>query len=246
MSDRFPPRQRPPGVSVFFPAYNDARSIGKLVADALEVLPALTDDYEVIVVNDGSADDTQQVLEDLTSKSARVKIVRHPTNQGYGAALRSGFRAAGKDLVFYTDGDGQYDVRELKNLFALLTDEVDVVNGYKLARGDKINRKVVGGFYNRLAHFLFALPVRDVDCDFRLIRREFLDKITLSSTSGSICVELVYRLKRAGADFREIGVNHYRRPYGKSQFFTFGRVSKTLFDFFKLWVRLVVLRRRGI
>lgn len=230
-----------PSVSVFFPAYNDALSIGKLVADALAVLPTLTDDYEVIVVNDGSADETDAVLRALeTEHGEKFRVVRHATNQGYGTALRSGFGAATKELVFYTDGDAQYDVRELAKLFPLLTETVDVVNGFKLERGDKINRKVVGGFYNQLAQMLFSLPVRDVDCDFRLIRREFFGKITLTSTSGSICVELVYKLKRAGARFCETGVNHYARPHGRSQFFTVRRVSKTLFDFFGLWLRLVV------
>lgn len=231
-------------VSVFFPAYNDALSIGKLVAGALFVLPTLTDDYEVVVINDGSADETETVLRALEAEHKNlVRVVRHETNRGYGAALRSGFGAATKDLVFYTDGDAQYDVSEIAKLFPILTETVDVVNGFKLERSDKINRKIVGGFYNRLAHLLFRLPVRDVDCDFRLIRREILEKITLTSTSGSICVELVYKLKRAGARFSETGVNHYARPHGRSQFFTLRRVSKTLFDFFALWLRLVVLRK---
>lgn len=233
------------GISVFFPAYNDAKSIGKLVADALDALPDLTDDYEVIVVNDGSADETSKVLRSLQEKYGAnlVRVVEHETNQGYGAALRSGFRAATKDLIFYTDGDAQYDVRELAKLFPLLDENADVINGYKLGRGDKMNRKVVGGLYNRLAHLMFSLPVRDVDCDFRLIRKAFSDKITLSSSSGTICVELVYRLNQAGARFREIGVSHYERPYGRSQFFTFRRVSKTLIDFFFLWLRLVVFKK---
>jgi glycosyltransferase involved in cell wall biosynthesis len=234
-----------PGISVFFPAYNDGKSIGKLVADALEILPDLTDDFEIIVVNDGSTDETGEVLRQLAAKHEAVRVVEHETNKGYGGALQSGFRAAGKDLIFYTDGDAQYDVRELPKLYALLDEKTDVVNGYKLGRGDKINRKVVGGFYNRLAHLLFSLPVRDVDCDFRLIRREFSEKIALSSTSGSICVELVYKLNRAGARFRETGVSHYERPFGKSQFFTVRRVTKTLYDFFFLWLRLVVLRKNG-
>ncbi len=232
-----------PGISVFFPAYNDAHSIGKLVEDALKILPDLTDTYEVIVVNDGSADETQNVLDELTSKHQALRIVRHETNKGYGGALQSGFRAAVNDLVFYTDGDGQYDVRELVKLLPLLGENVDVVNGYKLERTDKMNRKIVGGFYNRLAHFMFSLPIRDVDCDFRLIRREILGKISLHSTSGSICVELVYKLRKAGANFEEIGVNHYARQHGKSQFFTVRRVSKTLLDFFLLWLRLIVLRK---
>ena len=236
-------KQERPSVSVFFPAYNDAHSIGKLVEDVLGILPELTGTYEVIVVNDGSTDETREVLEQLKSKYEAVRIVEHETNKGYGGALQSGFRAAANDLVFYTDGDGQYDARELVKLFPLLTENVDVVNGYKLERTDKINRKIVGGFYNRLAHFLFSLPIRDVDCDFRLIRRTILGKISLHSTSGSICVELVYKLRRAGANFVETGVNHYARQYGKSQFFTVRRVSKTLLDFFILWFKLVVLRK---
>jgi len=232
-----------PSISVFFPAYNDAHSIGKLVGDALEVLPNLTDTYEVIVVNDGSADDTREVLRQLESKYEALRIVEHETNKGYGGALQSGFRAARHELVFYTDGDGQYDVRELVKLYSLLSEKTDVVNGYKLERTDKMNRKIIGGFYNRLAHFLFSLPIRDVDCDFRLIRRSFLGKINLYSTSGSICVELVYKLRKAGASFVETGVNHYARQHGKSQFFTPRRVSKTLLDFFILWLRLIILRK---
>ncbi|HEY8561828.1 MAG TPA: glycosyltransferase family 2 protein [Pyrinomonadaceae bacterium] len=232
-----------PSISVFFPAYNDARSIGKLIEDALDVLPELTDRYEVIVVNDGSVDETGEVLAEIASKHDAVRIVEHEINRGYGGALQSGFRTATGDLVFYTDGDAQYDVREIQKLYPLLTEKVDVVNGYKLERTDKMNRKLIGGFYNQLAHFLFALPVRDVDCDFRLIRRSFLGKITLHSTSGSICVELVYKLRKAGAIFEETGVNHYARQHGKSQFFTVRRVSKTLIDFFILWLKLVVLRR---
>jgi glycosyltransferase involved in cell wall biosynthesis len=232
-----------PSISVFFPAYNDARSIGKLVEDTLEILSQLTDAYEVIVVNDGSADETQDVLDELKLKYDAVRVVRHETNKGYGGALQSGFRAAANELVFYTDGDGQYDVRDLLKLFPLLTDDVDVVNGYKMERSDKMNRKIIGTFYNRLAHFLFSLPIRDVDCDFRLIRRTILGKISLYSSSGSICVELVYKLWRAGARFAETGVNHHARQYGKSQFFTVRRVSKTLLDFFFLWLKLVVLRK---
>lgn len=233
----------PPSISVFFPAYNDAHSIGKLVEDALAVLPELTDTYEVIVVNDGSMDETRAVLDELKSKHEALRVVEHETNRGYGGALQSGFAAARYELVFYTDGDGQYDVRELTRLYPLLTKNVDAVNGFKMERTDKMNRKIIGGFYNQLAHFLFSLPVRDVDCDFRLIRRAFLGKISLHSTSGSICVELVYKLRKAGANFEETGVNHYARQHGKSQFFTVRRISKTLLDFFILWLRLVVLRK---
>lgn len=233
---------KPVSISVFFPAFNDGKTIGALVADAFSVLQQLTDDYEVIVINDGSADNTAEVLSSLAIlHKEKMRVVTHEKNKGYGAALCSGFNTACKDLVFYTDGDGQYDAKELLSLYPLMKDEIDVVNGYKIERADKINRKVIGGFYNRFAHLLFRLPIRDVDCDFRLLRRAALEKIELSSSSGSICVELVYKLKRAGCRFVETPVHHYPRLHGQSQFFTFGRVARTLSDFFRLWIKLVVL-----
>lgn len=230
-------------VSVFFPAFNDAKSISKLVKDACNVLEILTDDYEVIVINDGSMDNTAEVLEDLRKTHRFLKVIHHEKNGGYGAALQSGFRAASKELIFYTDGDGQYDVRELPLLVEKLDDRADVVNGYKIGRADSKRRRWLGETYNRLAHFFFDLPVRDVDCDFRLIRKRALGGVNLTCESGGICVELVYKLKKKGCNFVEIPVNHYSRIYGKSQFFTFARVTRTLFDFFSLWLKLVVFRR---
>ncbi len=230
-------------ISVFFPAYNDARSIGKLVADAQKILEKLTNDFEIIVVNDGSADETAEVLRELQKKHEKLRVVKHETNRGYGAALQSGFRAARKDLIFYTDGDGQYDVGELALLFEKLDAKTDVVNGYKIRRADGKRRKYVGESYNKMAHFFFDLPIRDVDCDFRLIRKSALENINLTSVSGGICVELVYKLTRKGCNFTEIAVNHYTRPYGKSQFFTFARIAKTLADFFSLWLKLVILKK---
>ena len=232
-----------PSISVFFPAYNDAATIGALVRAALDLLPALTDDYEVIVVNDGSRDETGAVLEELAQTDARVRVVQHERNLGYGAALRSGFAHARKKLVFYTDGDGQYDVRELAALYPLLTDGVDVVNGFKVKRADSGQRKVLGGIYNRLARFLFRLPIRDVDCDFRLLRRAAVEPLRLTSSSGTICVELVRKLSVNGCRFVEVPVRHYPRRHGRSQFFTPRRVGRTAYDFLLLWLRLVVLRR---
>jgi glycosyltransferase involved in cell wall biosynthesis len=228
-------------ITVFFPAFNDEGSIGALVSEALDVLPRLTDDFEVLVINDGSTDSTLEVLEDLARKSTNVRIVSHESNQGYGAALRTGFRTASKELVFYTDGDGQYEVRELLALHPLLTPSVDVVNGYKKGRADKRHRKLLGAVYNRLAHLLFSIPVRDVDCDFRLMRRDALSQVELISSSGVICVELVHKLHAAGSNFVEAPVNHYPRLHGRSQFFTLKRVGRTAFDLLSLWMRLVLL-----
>lgn len=231
-----------PGISVFFPAYNDAGTIGSLVDEALELLPTLSDDFEVIVINDGSTDGTGALLDELAKSRTELRIVRHSTNLGYGAALRSGFAAARKELVFYTDGDGQYDVRELAALYPLLTPEVDAVNGFKLKRADSRQRKVLGALYNRLARLLFLLPIRDVDCDFRLLKRSAITPLKLTVNSGAICVELVHQLHRNGARFAEAPVHHYPRPQGRSEFFTPGRVIHTAYDFIRLWLRAMMSR----
>ncbi|MDX2034554.1 MAG: glycosyltransferase family 2 protein [Blastocatellia bacterium] len=231
------------GISVFFPAYNDEDSIAPLVRNAIETLAPLTDDYEIIVVNDGSTDGTARVLDDLALCVPVLRVVHHAQNRGYGGALRTGFAQATKDLVFYTDGDGQYDVRELARLLPLMTEGVDIVNGYKLRRSDNRQRIVLGAIYKFLARRLFGLPIRDVDCDFRLMRREAIQSIRLDASSGVICTEMIYKLKQAGFRFAEIPVHHYPRLHGQSQFFTLPRVARTAWDFFQLWARLVVLAR---
>lgn len=230
-------------ISVFFPAFNDEGTIAAMVTHTLALLPALTDDYEVIVVNDGSEDATAAVLNELARTLPRVRVVHHQRNRGYGAALRTGFHHASKELVFYTDGDGQYDVREMATLLPLMTNEVEIVNGYKLQRADSRRRIVIGTIYNRLAHALFRLPIRDVDCDFRLIRRRAMERIELESASGMVCTEMIYKLRATGCRFAEAPVHHYPRLHGQSQFFTFRRVARTAVDFFVLWVKLVVLRQ---
>jgi glycosyltransferase involved in cell wall biosynthesis len=237
------PVGRAPSITVFFPAYNDEGSIALMVERALALLPRFTDDYEVIVVNDGSSDGTAEILNALERAQPHVRVIHHPKNRGYGGALRTGFLNATKDLVFYTDGDGQYDVNELARLIPLLTAEVDVVNGYKRKRSDSRRRIVLGALYKRLARLLFRLPIRDVDCDFRLMRRGAIQSIELLSTSGVVCTEIIYKLHRAGYRFRETPVHHYPRLHGASQFFTLRRVAKTAFDFFGLWLQMVVLPR---
>jgi glycosyltransferase involved in cell wall biosynthesis len=230
-------------ISVFFPAFNDEGSIAGLISQAIAVLPQFTDDYEVIVVNDGSSDGTATVLDDLASRTPRLRVIHHPRNRGYGGALRSGFESATKDLIFYTDGDGQYDVREMALLIPLMTEDVDVVNGYKIKRSDSRRRIILGEIYKFLARRMFGLPIRDVDCDFRLMRRDAIQNVKLTSTSGVVCTEMIYKLKMAGCRFAETPVHHYPRLYGQSQFFTLRRVARTGFDFFRLWLRLVLGRR---
>ncbi len=229
-----------PSISVFFPAYNDAGTIPSMVIAAILTLRELTDDYEVIVVNDASQDHTSQMLAELAHLYSCVRIVTHPKNRGYGGALRSGFTHATKELIFYTDGDAQYDPRELKLLLSALTKEVDMVNGYKITRHDPLHRIIIGTIYQHLVRLTFGLKLRDPDCDFRVMRRSLFDKVRLESDSGVICVEMMKKIGDHNFRIAEVPVHHYHRAYGKSQFFNFRRLFRVAIDLTKLWVRLVV------
>jgi glycosyltransferase involved in cell wall biosynthesis len=232
-----------PGLSVFFPAYNDGGTIASLVITAVKVAASLTPDYEVIVVNDGSSDDTPKILDELAAiYPDHVRIVHHPKNRGYGGALRTGFATASKDLVFYTDGDAQYDPAEMTVLWSRMTDDVDWVNGWKISRSDPFHRIVIGRVYHHVVKLLFGLKVRDVDCDFRLMRRRIFDVVQLEKDSGVICLEMMKKFQDAGFKVAEHPVHHYHRTYGKSQFFNFRRIFKTGVDVMKLWWVLVIRR----
>ena len=229
-----------PSLAIFFPCYNDAATIGSLVATADRVAREFTDDYEIIVVDDGSSDHSRLVLDELQARYARLRLVFHENNRGYGAALQSGFSHATKELVFYTDGDGQYDVYELRKLLPIMQDGIDVVNGYKIVRSDPLHRIIIGTVYLWLMRLLFDFHVRDVDCDFRLIRRRVFDHIKLEYTSGVICLELVKKLEMAGYRFVEFPVHHYHRTVGKSQFFNLRRLFETGINILYLWWHLVL------
>ena len=229
-------------LSVFFPAYNDAPSLPGLIANTFVVLREHVADYEVIVINDGSYDDTGAVLEGLRKQYAPyLRVITHEQNRGYGGALRSGFEAAAKEFVFYTDGDGQYDVKELPRLLELVTPGIGLVNGYKLERHDPAHRVWIGNVYNFCARLLFRIRIRDIDCDYRLIRCSLLRKIHLTSTSGTICVELVRKLEISGCGVAEVSVHHYERAHGRSQFFRIRSLARTFVELLRLWVKVVVL-----
>jgi glycosyltransferase involved in cell wall biosynthesis len=233
--------RRAPGLSIFFPAYNDSGTIASLVITARATAQKLTDDFEIIVVNDGSKDHTAQLADELAQTYPEVRVIHHPVNRGYGGALRSGFAGALKELIFYTDGDAQYDPAEMETLWSRMVPGVDVVNGYKISRSDPMHRIIIGRIYHHTVKLLFGLRVRDVDCDFRLIRRSVFDRISLEHNSGVICLELMKKLSDAGCRIEEVPVHHYHRTFGKSQFFNFPRLAHTARDVFKLWIKLVVV-----
>lgn len=234
--------EKRPSLSIFFPAYNDAGTIASLAIVAHMTARQLTDDYEVIVVEDGSPDHTGELLDEMARHFPWLKVVHHEKNRGYGGALRSGFATASKELVFYTDGDAQYDPREMKALWGAFGPDVDFVNGFKMGRSDPFHRVVIGRVYHSFVKLAFGLRIRDVDCDFRLMRRSVFDKVELTRSSGVICVELMKKVQDHGFRIGQVGVHHFHRSYGKSQFFNFPRVARTLLDLIKLWLELVVRR----
>lgn len=227
-----------PSLSIFFPAYNDAHNIPEVINSIYEVLPKITKNYEVIVINDGSKDNTKHVVEQLAHKYKNLKLINHKKNKGYGGALISGFNQCRKEWIFYTDGDGQYDCQEIIKLIHKLDKNITVVNGYKIKRGDGVIRDLFGKLNNTIIHQIFSIPISDIDCDFRLIKRQLLTNIILTSHSGTICTELIVKLQQEGAKFAEVGVHHYNRIHGKSQFLKISNIIKTFNETRKLFFTL--------
>ena len=236
------PAEKPAGLSVFFPAYNDSGTIASMVIRTVKAASELTPDFEIIVIDDGSADSTAEIADELTRTYPQVRAVHHPINRDYGAALQTGFRSATKALIFYTDGDAQYDPAELAVLWAKMTPETDLVNGYKISRSDPFHRVVIGRVYHHVVSLLFGLKLRDVDCDFRLMRRTIFERINLEKTSGIICVEMMKKIQDAGFRIAEVPVHHFHRAFGKSEFFNYRRLLRTARDLLLLWYALVILR----
>jgi glycosyltransferase involved in cell wall biosynthesis len=232
-----------PSISAFFPCYNDAGTIGVMVMRAMRVLQEVCadGDYEVLVINDGSSDDSAHVLTELAKLyPTGFRYVNRDKPSGYGGVIRGGIEMSTKDWFFYTDGDAQYDARELGLLIEKIRPDIDVVNGYKLKRHDPFHRIVIGYAYQYFIKLLFTLPIRDVDCDFRLMRRSIFDTVNLEETTGAITFEMVKKIADAGFRYTEVPVHHFYRQYGSSQFFNFGRVARTLGQVFRWWWRLVV------
>lgn len=232
-------------ITAFFPCYNDAGSIEWVVRRAVEALESAGVEYEIVVVDDGSTDHSLRVLTELQRSVPALRVVEHDTNRGYGGALRSGFAAATGEWVFYTDGDGQYDPADVSGALEVIDragGDIDVVQCYKIGRGDGGVRKWIGRAYHHLVAACFRLPVRDTDCDFRVMRRSVLDRCVLTRSSGAICVELVSELIRHDARLVEIGVGHYPRRAGRSMFFRPVPVTRAVLDLARLW--FAVRRRR--
>jgi len=201
-------------VSVFFPCYNEQDNVGRTAEQALAVLENLKADFEIIIVDDGSSDATGRIADEMAGGNDRVKVVHHPVNRGYGAALQSGFKAAAKELVFYTDGDGQFDIGEMPALLPLM-DKYDIVSCYRVNRQDSLVRKINAWCWTKLVCLLFGMKVRDIDCAFKLYKRKIFDDMELASSGALIDAEILARAVRRGYTITQKGVHHYPRKAGK-------------------------------
>jgi glycosyltransferase involved in cell wall biosynthesis len=221
-------------LSIFFPCHNEEANVGSMIEQSVKTAEEYGADYEVIVVDDGSRDRTSEIAGNYAKKNPRVRVVRHEKNQGYGAALRSGFAASTKDLVFLTDGDSQFQLSDIEKLFSKI-DGCDVVVGFRLSRQDKAYRRFNGAVWTRLAGLLFGLNVRDIDCAFKLFRRRALEGLELKSDYLLIHAEILARLKKKGCRIEEIGVNHYPRTGGRPTATGPAQMIKSVGELLKLY-----------
>lgn len=221
---------RLPGLSLFFPYLNDGTAMDGLLRAVHAVAPEVSERFEVIVIDDGSLPSEAQTLDRLAETYPGVRIVHHERTLGYGAAIRRGLGESRMDWVFYTDGDGQYDPKDIRLLWRRWQEDttVDIVNGYKLKRSDPWPRVVLGEAYRLLAHNLFSLPIKDVNCDFRLMRGRLARDLPLGCDGGGIGLEIIRCAQELGARFTEVGIPHYPRLSGRSAFFTWRGVLQLI------------------
>jgi glycosyltransferase involved in cell wall biosynthesis len=233
-------------LSVFFPAHNEADNIVPLVTKTVEVCRGLTDDFEIIVVNDGSTDGTREAADELAQKFPEVRAAHHPENRGYGGALITGFQEASKDAVFFTDGDGQFDVAELDGFWKRLNDptkSLDAVLGYRIKRQDRAHRRLFAWAWGRLIRVSCGFRVRDLDCAFKIIRRTHLQGVALEAQGAMITTELLAQLMARGLKYEEVGVNHYPRTAGEQSGGSVPVILRAFKELFKLRKRLRRFRR---
>jgi glycosyltransferase involved in cell wall biosynthesis len=220
-------------ISVFFPCYNEQENMRRLYESADKVLRSLGIDYEMIFVNDGSKDRTGEIADSIAASDPHVRVVHHPKNLGYGSALQSGFRAAGKDLVFFTDGDSQFDLDEMPKFLPLI-EKYDIVAGYRIDRREGLVRKLNAWCWGTLVCFLFKMKVRDIDCAFKLFRRRIFGEIELRSTGALISTEILARAIGKGYTITQVGVHHFPRRAGAPTGAKLSVILRAFLELFRL------------
>jgi glycosyltransferase involved in cell wall biosynthesis len=236
---------RVPGISVFLPSHNEEPNVERVVRGFLAELPQLANDYEVIVVNDGSTDKTGAIADRLASEDPHVKVVHHPKNRGYGGAVISGIRAATQPYLVLVDGDGQFDPKEVANLTAFVP-EYDVVAGKRIVRADPLMRRINGKSWTTLVRVVLGISITDIDCGFKLFKREFLDGMELRAHGAMISTELMARVAGRGAKIKEVGVHHLPRLAGEQSGANFKVIARAFKELFALYGELRAERRGGV
>ncbi len=221
-------------LSVFLPAYNEEENIVRVAEGVLKALPEFAEKFELVIVNDGSKDRTQELAERLAGERGEVRVVSHPANRGYGAALKTGFASARYENIFFMDGDGQLDISELDRLITLFP-ECDIAAGFRIKRNDPLHRVMNGKAYNILVRILFGLHVRDIDCAFKLIRKKVTDTVKLDSESQFLSAEFLIKSQKAGFRIKQAGVHHYPREKGVPTGNKPGVVIDSFKELFRLW-----------
>lgn len=229
-------------LSLVLPAHNEAENIEAVVRRALEVLPQVVSDFEVIVVNDGSRDGTRDIIDRLAEEQPHVRAVHHDSNRGYGAALTSGFEAAAGESVMFMDSDRQFDIADIGALLPYVP-HYDVVAGYRIKRRDPLYRIVFAKIFGLAVWILFGLRMRDIDCAFKILRGDLLQGIQLTTPGALINTELLIRLRQRGATIAQVGVHHYPRPAGESSGGSPKVVFRAMGETVRLWFRLRQERR---
>lgn len=232
-----PPVDRLARLSLFYPMYNEEANIEEAVRRALEILPRYADGFEVILVDDGSRDATGAIADRLSAGDPRLRAVHHGVNRGYGAALQSGIAASRYEWIFYTDGDNQFDLDEIRLLLPAARD-ADIVSGYRIARRDPWNRRLNARLFNLGMRILFGLRLRDADCAFKLYRRSIFEGLELHSNGAMIDAEILARARRKGARIVEVGVHHYPRTAGSQTGARLSVISRAFRELLGLWASL--------
>lgn len=243
-SSRLEPSRIPGSLSLVLPAHNEEENIGLVVDQALEVLPLFTDEFEVIVVNDGSRDRTRQILDDLARTHPNVKPVHHEVNRGYGGALVSGFDASSGDFVMFMDSDRQFDIHDLA-LLSPFVGAFDVVAGFRRERNDPIHRRVNAEVFNTVVRALYGVHMRDIDCAFKVFRGDLLRSITLTSSGALINTEMQAKLRRKGATLQQVAVNHYPRVAGTATGANLRVIAHAMRETLTLWWSMHRYRSHG-
>ncbi|MGH7781084.1 MAG: glycosyltransferase family 2 protein [Candidatus Binataceae bacterium] len=235
---------RLPGLSIFLPSHNEEANIERVVGGYLAELPNVADDYEVIVVNDGSRDRTGEIAGRLAAENPRVKVVNHEVNRGYGGAVISGIRAAAMPYVMLSDGDGQFDPKDVEKL-AVFMPEFDVVVGRRVHRADHLIRRLNGNAWTILVRVVLGVTISDIDCGFKMFKREFLDGMELRAHGAMISTELMARLMGRGARIKEVDVRHLPRTAGEQSGASLPVVIRAFKELFILYAELRAERRRS-